>query len=63
MLGTDEDVINSVRLCSMVHPLHSHDKKKKKKYVKLLVLRPQKRKPCFTGATDPDFPFWEIFFF
>ena len=22
-----------------------------------------KKKPCFTGVTDPDYPFWAIFFF
>ena len=27
------------------------------------LIRPWKRKPCFTGATDWDFPFWGIFFF
>ena len=26
------------------------------------VIRPQKRKPCFTGPTDPDFPILETFF-
>ena len=30
-----------------------------------MSFRPLKRKPCFMGATDPDFPFWdwEGFFF
>ena len=23
----------------------------------------QNKKPCFTGATDPIFPFWQIFLF
>ena len=28
-----------------------------------LSVLPQKQNPCFTGATDSNFPFWQIFFF
>ena len=32
-------------------------------FLSYLVFRPRKKKPCFTGPTDPDFAFWQYFFF
>ena len=31
--------------------------------VEIIPLGHKKRKPCFTGATNPGFPFWKIFLF